>query len=231
MMNSPSACCTWNQTNISSTWTKAASTHLFALIKQSTRVSVTASHIIDLGNGIQCQQRIRWNLSCPLFEALGKAGLLSSIIPTPTLGQLKKKKTIKNEKTSTWTSQGNNQTPWERDLTNVQSTSNLATVTSGKPQSTRLLSWLACPTLKWLLQVSMSNQRFQNSHELVFQGNLNSKKINQGIRSIDFSKLPCNCRGKGKCPYNSATAGPRSYIQGNLSNNQVYLHWQYPTKC
>ena len=53
-------------------------------------------------------------------------------------------------------------------------------------------------SLAWL-RVSMSYHRFNNVREL-FQGDLNAK-LADGLRSLDFKDLDCNCRNKEACPY------------------------------
>ena len=54
------------------------------------------------------------------------------------------------------------------------------------------------PSLSWL-RISMSYHRFTNIREH-FQGDLNSK-LNDGLRSLDFEDLDCNCRNREACPY------------------------------
>ena len=54
------------------------------------------------------------------------------------------------------------------------------------------------PSLSWL-RVSMSYHRFVNLREL-FQGDLNAK-ISEGIKSLDFENLDCNCKKPENCPY------------------------------
>ena len=54
------------------------------------------------------------------------------------------------------------------------------------------------PSLAWL-RVSMSYHRFNNVREL-FQGDLNAK-LADGLRSLDFEDLDCNCRNREACPY------------------------------
>ena len=54
------------------------------------------------------------------------------------------------------------------------------------------------PSLSWL-RVSMSYHRFNNIREH-FQGDLNAK-LADGLNSLDFEDLDCNCRKKELCPY------------------------------
>lgn len=58
--------------------------------------------------------------------------------------------------------------------------------------------------LQWL-QPSMSYHKFPNLREQP-QGDL-GEKVNEGISSLDFDNLPCNCNAqtktKNKCPYNN----------------------------
>ena len=54
------------------------------------------------------------------------------------------------------------------------------------------------PSLSWL-RISMSYHRFNNIREL-FQGDLNSK-LADGLNSLDFEDLDCNCRNREACPY------------------------------
>jgi hypothetical protein len=77
------------------------------------------------------------------------------------------------------------------------------------------------PQLKWM-RISMSYHRFVNLREL-FQGDLNSKLL-EHVRSMDFEKLPCNCRNKENCAYGGdCRTSVVVYKATCVKTNKVYI--------
>jgi hypothetical protein len=77
------------------------------------------------------------------------------------------------------------------------------------------------PELSWL-RVSMSYHRFMNVRE-IFQGDLN-KKVTEGVVSLDFRNLTCNCRNKEGCPYKGHCGSPIVVYQAtDLTTNKRYI--------
>ena len=128
------------------------------------------------------------------FEALKKANLITSKVPT-----------------------------LEEELSKIEKPSDALKNTRDKDRKRSIYFWVAysdfwqVPILRVILKlrkkhklkclrVSMSYHRFTNMRE-IFQGDLSSK-LNDGLSSLDFECLKCNCntnRGKkdGFCKYNN----------------------------
>ena len=77
--------------------------------------------------------------------------------------------------------------------------------------------------LKWL-RVSMSYHRFPNLREML-QGDL-SKKLIEGVESMDFKVRDCNCRGgkTGKCQYGDVCRIPIVIYKVTCkTTNKIYI--------
>jgi hypothetical protein len=78
--------------------------------------------------------------------------------------------------------------------------------------------------LKWL-RISMSYHRFPNMRELL-QGDL-SKKLTEGVESLDFKVRDCNCRGgrgPGKCQYGGVCRMPIVIYKITCTlTNKIYI--------
>mgnify|MGYP001787478984 FL=1 len=130
------------------------------------------------------------------FQALKHAGLITKKIPTLTQ-QLQSNEQSKNNK------QGKDKSNNKRNRSRTTYFCIGYSKLWSKPIHCIIKKIQAKFNLKWL-RVSMSYHRFNNLRE-IFQGDL-SRKLTEGIGSIDFEILPCNCRTgerNGACNYNN----------------------------